>query len=315
MVGDIEPVGLARFVSDCGPKVARQSFPFTLSGGGTYDADNRWQVRYCAETQVTRLDFKALALNYTIVGVGEEPRPFIRPAIFDELFSEELAQLAKLRSSVGLLLTQPQMHQLFAHYRSLPALNSALNTAAQSTDKTAKRFYDAVNQRLENMISREKAKVLAEGIEKTLDGISPANSAAAWFNVMLPALVVFAVVSSIYSEDQLSGFECFLRTGLFAVLAIVAALIYSPLPWLASKVTSYLQRLKVPAAYRQRPRNWEHLPSFLLLAFVSSFVGSGYGHFAFRHNWPLVTPYLAKVPSIARWLPGIHPVSTGVARP
>lgn len=72
------------------------------------------------------------------------------------------------------------------------------------------------------------------------------------------------------------------------IASVMALLLVSPAAWLLSAAVSYLMRLRVPAEYRQRGRNWAPLKKACGFSLAASLLGALYGSAGAMHWVPSV---------------------------
>jgi hypothetical protein len=123
-----------------------------------------------------------------------------------------------------------------------------------------------------------------------LDKVSPANSRAAWAVVSaVPIIGAFVSTANSFNAFSPAAPGMALLPLAYALIAsALAMLLVSPAAWLLSATVSYLMRLRVPAEYRQRGRNWAPLKKACGFSLAASFAGALYGSAGAMHWVPSV---------------------------
>lgn len=271
---------LVRAMELRGPRTVRELVPLELAGSEYSEKDN-WVVRYTGAADVVELGIAVAKVDYTVAAAGTHVIPIKAPPVFDQLLARELEEIASLanRGKSSRTSIRRQAKRLFAMFRGVPILDQALRGVAKLGKDARSNPAPVVVRVAEGFISREAANAIATAFLHTLDKVSPANSRAAWTLVALFP----SVASFVYAASNFSAFSP--ANPLHAVLPLcvavagagVAMLVVSPAGWILSAAVSAVSRLKVPAEYRQRGRNWAPLKGACLFAMSASFVGALYG--------------------------------------
>lgn len=268
-----------------GPAQSAQHVAFGLSGT-EHEGDERWLAHYRGIATVIELHCDLKGQRYDIPAVGSQPYPLLRPPIFDQVLATEIAAL-KEASDAGLpdiRLSGAQAHALFSDFRQLPVLDTALRSAATLQGDSRKFPENTLSAATDGFISPECARRLGIGMLVMLDKVSPPYSMLSWW-VVLGLPVVAAFFSTEYSSEPTRDWSGWLGATLMTTAVVLLGIaVLSPLAWLASALVSGARRLRVPAEYRQRGRNWEPqkyvyagaLSASLLGAVLAAAVKSGW---------------------------------------
>lgn len=271
---------LVRAMAQRGPRSVHELVPLDLAGS-EYSHNDNWVVRYTGAADVVELGIAVAKINYTIAAVGVHVVPIKTPPVFDQLLACELEDIASLASGgkSSRASIRRQAKRLFVAFRGVPILDKSLQSVAKLGKDARSNPVPVVIRVAGGFISREAASAIAIAFLHTLDKVSPANSRAAWTLVAL-----FPVITSfVYAANNFAAFSP--ANPLHAVLPLcvtvagagMAMLVVSPAAWILSAAVSSLLRLKVPAEYRQRGRNWAPLKGACLFAMSASLVGALYG--------------------------------------
>lgn len=271
-----------------GPSGARALVAFTQAGSANNDS-NDWVVHYNGMAEVVELDIGVKKSQHTVAAVGSNIVPIVRPPIFDQLLANELSTIRGLPTSNGQLrLGKRRSSSLFHHYRSLPALDKALNGVAKLKGSDRAHPERAVSFATDGFISPGAAKAIGATITGIINKVSPAYSAVTWTLIaLLVAGVAFFLTANEFVRASTFGvWSTLLNLTVCAALSAFAMLIVSPLAWICSALTSALLRMRVPKDYRQGGRNWEPFKRTLLGVAGAALLGAGYGSAASFHLAP-----------------------------
>jgi hypothetical protein len=214
---------------------------------------------------------------------------------------------------------------MFADFRGQPVLDRALQTVAALRGDDRKRPDGCVIRAAEGFISDDAAHQLAIGMLGMLHKVSPPYSVSAWWVVLgLPVVAAF-FVTEYFAEPTPDWSALFLTSAGMAVVVLSAIVLLSPLAWLMSALVSWARRLRVPAAYRQKGRNWEPLKFVCGGALVAAILGTAYAG-TVRLGWlpslgstslrtaHWISDRARALPVVESWLPKARaPVTTDYA--
>nr|WP_159839100.1 peptidoglycan-binding domain-containing protein [Burkholderia sp. 8Y] len=271
--------------------------PFDLASTA-YNKNDNWVVRYTGIADVVELGLDVAKTPYAVAAVGAAVIPIKTPPIFDQLLRDELKDVAAILGSGkdGRGNIRRQAKRLFAIFQSVPVLDKALRSVAKLSKDSRSNPAPVVVRVAEGFISAEAASTFGTVFLHTLDKVSPAYSRAAWVAVtVLPTLAAFiSAANNFLRFSPAHPWQAVLPL-LFGVgFAGAAMLLVSPVGWALSATVSSLLRLKVPAEYRQRGRNWAPLKTACLVTMSASFTGALFGA-AGAMNWaPPIT--IATIP-------------------
>lgn len=285
-----------------GAEAARELVPFDLAGTEYNESDN-WVVRYTGTADVVELGLDVAKTPYAVAAVGLNVIPIKTPPIFDQLLRGELKDIAATlgNGTDGRSNIRRQAKRLFAVFRSVPVLDQAMRSVAKLGKESRSNPAPVVVRVAEGFISAESAETFGIVFLHTLDKVSPANSRAAWALVaLLPTLAAF--VSAAHNFLRFSPahtWQALLPLCVGMGFAGAVMVVVSPVGWALSATVSSLLRLKVPAEYRQRGRNWAPLKTACLVTMSASFTGALYGAAGAMHWVPPITSATTPIASYA----------------
>ncbi|WP_145956536.1 peptidoglycan-binding domain-containing protein [Burkholderia pseudomallei] len=253
--------------------------PFDLAGTDYNESDN-WVARYEGIAEVVELGIEVVDKPYSVVAVGARPTPITTPPVFDQLLSSELGRIALLNAGKrSRTAVRRQAKKLFSTFRGIPVLDHSLQAVAKLSKDSRMNPTPTIVEVAHGFMSTEAAASIGTAFIHLLDKVSPANSRIAWTAVaLLPAVASFVTTASSFNSFSPSMSWNAALPLLYALIsAVLAMLAVSPVGWLLSALTSSLMRLRVPAEYRQRGRNWEPLKGSCLFVISACLVGAGYG--------------------------------------
>jgi peptidoglycan hydrolase-like protein with peptidoglycan-binding domain len=192
-------------------------------------------------------------------------------------------------------------------------LDKALRSVAKLSKDSRSNPGPVVVRVAEGFISNEAAETFGTVFLHTLDKVSPANSRAAWVLVtLLPAVAAFVSAANNFLRFSPGHpWQALLPLCFGVGFAGAAMVVVSPVGWALSATVSSLLRLKVPADYRQKGRDWAPLKTACLVTMSASFAGALYGAAGAMHWAPPITS--ATTP-IATYAVAHTPQESGVNR-
>lgn len=239
-----------------------------------------WCVHYGAQIAVVESDFQLRGTHYlAATAQGTRAWVFVKPPLFDALFSEELAALQKIGARKKKRLNQQQARQFFATYAGQPVLDAAMQGVARLAPAARSLPGREVERACDGYITTACAQALGNHMLALLDKVSPPHSAGAWAGVLaIPLLLVFFWVQNLSEQWLPQSYWDAALMGLLLLVggwAVVAA--FSPIAASASAVVSALRRRSVPAPYRQAGRNWKPFKRFAWIGIGAAIAGAGMG--------------------------------------
>ncbi|WP_224101649.1 peptidoglycan-binding domain-containing protein [Paraburkholderia caribensis] len=267
--------------------------------GTQYDEKDNWVARYSGVADVVQLGIDVVKVHYVVAAAGPNVTPITTPPVFDRLLEHELKDIAALLAGGkrGRTSIRKEAKRLFTAFRGVPMLDRALRSVAKLGKDATVNPSPAVARAAGGFISSEAAAAIGIAIRHILDKVSPPNSRAAWTVVTLfPATASFVYAAESFAAfSPANPWQAVLPACVAVASAGFAMLAVSPVGWLLSAAVSSVMRLRVPAEYRQRGRNWTPLKSACLFAMSASFIGALYGAASAMH-----------------WVPNMREVTTPV---
>ena len=192
---------------------------------------------------------------YICHAFSNPPYPYVRPTVFDDLFTDELAFL-QTNLSGKRKLGKKDAVAFFSRYAGQPVLDDAMCKIADCRTAQDEDTGHAVQTACQGFVSAEMAGRLANALNLIIDKVSPAYSPAVWILFGLPVLAYLALLQEWDAEQNIAAkpFGTLLGGGLAFLLILLAVGIAASL---LSMVVVAWQRRKVPPAYRQQMRNAE----------------------------------------------------------
>ena len=259
---------LQKFLCNQSCESLSQNIPFRLKeeqgGDGEHD------FIYVGSHTITQLRFELLGKRYEAAGFGDPLLAFIRPAIFDDLFADELAMLNDMGSDGKISGTEA--FKFFNRYAAQPALDASLKKLAKQGGEPK----DAVADACDGYISQQAAKQLGDALKGCLNKISPVYSPVVWFGLgSLFWLFALIFTAGFFGENFT---ERYLLTPICgaAFLAICLVASWCVLTPLSALVTMFRRR-KVPAEYRTGMQNQKAFVKFRKILIACCLLGAFYG--------------------------------------
>lgn len=277
------PQALAGLLKQEGAAFFSNIMPFAWQGEQS-GKDTHLMIYSCRSTAI-QLVFSLKDKEYVCCAFSSPPIPYVRPAVFDDLFADELAFLQKYLSGRG-LWGQRRALEFFSRYAGQPVLDQAMREIARCRTSQGQDTRAAVSSSCQGFISEEMAARLAGALNGLLDKVSPAYSPAVLVLLGLPMLLYAALRVEWFAEVN------FVRIGddtwFFWFLSGLAVLLGS---WVTGLVISVFsravlawQRRKVPPAYRQKMRLHEASRRLRRWGLLTWLAASAYGTAA-AHGW------------------------------
>ncbi|MFZ7215070.1 hypothetical protein ACLSYY_05480 [[Pasteurella] aerogenes] len=227
---------------------------------------------YYGEVVLLEQHFQLQGKNYTCYAFSNPPYPFVKPAIFDDLFADEITFLEQTLPDTN-KIDKKKAFTFFTRYANQPVLERTMREIAQY------RSHENENlaQRLENIclgfISPTMATKLTHYLNQIMDKVSPVYSQITWqiftFFILLATLLTTEhTLETSFKTHPISS----IFVGLGATLLIT--LLFSALAWFISSVIIFWQRRKIPSEYRQKMRNREPFRRLLKIV-LPVFLGAG----------------------------------------
>lgn len=237
---------------------------------------------YGGSSTAVRLPFGLKGKAYTCYAFSNPPYPYVRPAVFDDLFADELEFLQKQLNGKGKLGKRKAV-AFFNRYAGQPVLDDAMREIALCRTSADQDTGHAVQTACQGFISTEMAARLADVLNLIIDKVSPAYSPTVWVLFSLPVLAYMALLLEWMSELKIDRqpIEVLVIGGIaFPLILWVISIV----PAVCSMVVVAWQRRKVPPAYRQKMRNTEACGRLLGWGFLVCLAACAYG-FAASRDW------------------------------
>lgn len=254
-------------------------------------ADDKCQFSYRGEGFLLSQRFSLKSNIYQCYAVSNPPYPFVKPAIFDDLFSDELAFLKKAIPENGKINKQ-KAFEFFVRYSGQPVLEQSMREIALHRMEENQLLGEKLETVCQGYISSSMAMELSGYLNKIMDKVSPAYSSCVWRIWMLIAFVG----AFIFTEDRFE--QTFLHSPFGTIIGTLLSILFifiagSAIAWLLSCFITLLARRKVPKEYRQKMRNKEPFKRAFIGLCVVSLLGAVYGYSATK-AW---LPKLNSVPT------------------
>ena len=246
-----------------------QKIPFYLKQEDAGEQSH--SLIYKGRQTITQLRFEISGKSYVAAGLGTPPFAFIRPAIFDDLFADELAMLEDICPRGK--MSRAEAFGFFDRFVAKPALDTSLKQLARSQSVVPQ---DAVERACDGYISQQAAKQLGDALKRCLNKISPVYSPVVWFGLgSLFWLFALIFTAGFFGENFT---ERYLLTPLCGVafLAICLVASWCVLTPLSALVTMFRRR-KVPAEYRTGMQNQKAFVKFRKILIACCLLGAFYG--------------------------------------
>lgn len=227
---------------------------------------------YNAAHTITELNFSVFDKNYT----ANPPFAFIRPFIFDDLFSDELKKLQDMDADKK--ITHKEAFDFFSHYTNQPVLDLAFKSIAKIRTNANDKLAYVVKESCDYYISDKSALSLSELMKKTLDKISPVYSPWTWYGLGAILWVLLSIIA--YGYFEINFKQHYIIT---TIVAFIGLLIFCGISglvlWAISSLVTMFRRRKVPLEYRQKMRNSEAFSQFNKISTIFLILGAMLGIF------------------------------------
>lgn len=252
-------------------------FEFQTSQSKDYDEE---EFIFVGFSTVIKQDFQVKNKSYACYAYSNPPVAFIKPYIFDDLFSDEIDFLD---SAIGKnkWITKRKAIEFFDKYSGQPVLDSAIKRVASERTKNNEDTAHLVEEACHGFISKESASKLSCHINKFMEKVSPAYSPFIWWIATI-FLTFIGILLFEYS------FELYGATGIvgsiFAYALIVVFLIFIAYP--LNLLIVFIKRWHIPHEYRQQIRHMEPIRNFIKISLLIGFLVVTYGIFAHKGYFP-----------------------------
>lgn len=304
-----------------GPAGARELVSFEIERSG-YGRVDEWIVHYRGLAQVLALDLLIRSQRHEVAAAGTRFVPIVTAAVVDQILADELLRLRPLvasRQGARRLRAQAKGH--FNRWRKLPMLDDAMQRLARQAAAKASEpamAAAAVTAAACGFVSPQGAHTFGTAMVAVLGKVSPTHSRLAWWLVATPlaALAFGNAANTLGASHGASLWYLGFLAALLAASSALGMLVASPLAWALSTVVSGLWRLRVPAPYRRRGRNWAPLRGACAAAASTCVLGAAYGGASVAGlvpRWNAVTAYAAS--RLVDYLPpdgSLHQLVTAV---
>ena len=211
--------------------------------------------------------------------IGHKALAFIRPPIFDDVFTEEITDLQKIWSNKQKSFSNERARRFFDTYAGQPVLDAAMQSVAKLKGKDRQFPGQQVIAACDGYISSASADLLGGCMIELLNKLSPPNSILSWLSIMAsPYLILFFGAQNWMEKKAPNGYwELGFTWLLLAIISMLVTALVSPLAASISAVVSAIRRRAVPVEYRQHGRNWEPFGRFARYAVLMASLGAGLG--------------------------------------
>ena len=156
-------------------------------------------AEFCGE----KIPFGLKGKTYICHAFSNPPYPYVRPAVFDDLFADELVFLQKQLDGTG-RLGKRQAAAFFNRYAGQPVLDDAMRGIADCRTSQNQNTAHALQTACQGFISTEMAGRLANVLNLIIDKVSPAYSPAVWILFGLPVLAYTALLLEADAERNIT---------------------------------------------------------------------------------------------------------------
>lgn len=229
-----------------------ERLPFVLQHHGANE-EGSYYLLYEGQSVALHQPFRLKARSYDCYAFSNPPYAYVRPAVFDDLFADELAYLQQQLPPKG-TVSRAKAFGFFKRYAGQPVLDEAMRGMARSKNMSAQRAAAELRKACQGFISDEKAAVLGEALLRILGKVSPAYIAWVWWLMAVPTLLFL----TLYVEERMEAFFTRIDMGLLVALVLNVVLIFSAAALLAfgfSAALTILARRNIPLEYQQAMYN------------------------------------------------------------
>ena len=195
------PQALSDLLARSGAEFCGEKIPFELEGEQAGKDAHR--MLYGGSSTAVRLPFGLKGKAYTCYAFSNPPYPYVCPAVFDDLFADELAFLQKQLDGTG-RLGKRQAAAFFNRYAGQPVLDDAMRGIADCRTSQNQNTAHALQTACQGFISTEMAGRLANVLNLIIDKVSPAYSPAVWILFGLPVLAYTALLLEADAERNIT---------------------------------------------------------------------------------------------------------------
>lgn len=221
---------------------------------------------------------------YHCYAISNPPYPIVRPAIFDDLFADELAFLQQTIPNGR--VNKRKALIFFDRYAHQPVLENAMRLIAQTRTQTEQNMGSTMQTACHGFISLQMANTLSQYLNKIMDKVSPTYSSLIWNGVMLISSMILLFISELLIEQRGLNFNSIMQVlisfGMLVPMAIIAMLL--------SSLWVLWVRRPIPVPYRQKIRHKEPSKKLFKWGVVAIICGLSYGYFAHQRSVPPLLP-------------------------
>lgn len=274
---------LRRFLNQKGMDFCAKMLDLTLISHREVKSDRHHFV-YTATDEACELVLMLRGVEYECQAFSKSLYPYVRPAIFDDLFAEEWQFLQNAFDKQGNI--KKAKAQLFFHqYLEQPALDKALKDIAQKHNPQLSVFHAC-----QGFISYQMAQNIGHGLVHVLKGVSPQYFPCAWFVGGIPAIILVFIIAEYHLQEAMNVIEVVISLCVALFYALVFVLLFGVLSWAMSRLYVYGVNQKIPQAYRLPASNKLPLRYYLMATIVAFVVGVSYGLLAGHGKLPVISP-------------------------
>lgn len=233
--------------------------------------------KYFGQSMITKLNFTLLNKDYTVAAMSNPPFAFIKPAIFDDIFADEIRYLKKINKDKK--ISRAEAYSFFSKYQNQPVLDLAIQEIAKVRENENDDMGKIVFKACDGYISKQTATIFANFISRCLDKISPVYSKFIWILFgILASLGLFFYTENLFENKFLKApFGVIFDTFLAILITILS---FGAMAYLLSLLVTSIKRLKIAPQYRQKMRNKEAFSYFRNSIILFGILGAIYGGFA-----------------------------------
>lgn len=268
------------FIEKNGLDFCNEKIHFSLSSMESFGTD-KVHCLYTGKTVVIKQEFSIKAKSYICFGFSYPPYIFIKPYIFDDLFSDEIEFLNKTTNKKD-AIGKKQAIEFFDKYSGQPVLDRAIKEIAIHRQASKEETASFVIKSCDEFISEKSAQLLSLHINRFMDKISPPYSKEIWgFSIFI--MLLFSIIF-IENNFEIAGFDKNVTSLVIVTLAIIFLL--SIFSYIFSSLMVLYKRRKIPVEYRQHMRNFEPFLILCKSSLVFFVLFATYGHFANKNIFP-----------------------------
>lgn len=270
---------LEQVLNTQGAAFCAEKIPFELVDVVQHTQDTQMFI-YRGEGIILSQQFELKEKEYHCYAISNPPYPIVRPAIFDDLFADELAFLQQAIPNGG--VNKRKALTFFDRYAHQPVLENAMRLIAQTRTQTEQDMSNAMQTACHGFISPKMANTLSQYLNRIMDKVSPTYSPLIWTGFTLISAVLLLLLSEFIVEQQGFTFHSIIvllvSFSLLFPIAIIAMLL--------STLQVLWARRPIPNAYRQKIRHKEPSKRLFKWGVIATFCGMGYGYLSHQHFAP-----------------------------